>query len=120
MQYSEYKSQVEAYWIKLPLGWGGFGGNENRYPEYADLGHPGSGVRRVYTDYDVRLAVSWVRVHELTGKQSKTFADMGLKAAQLLTLWEFGWVVMSDRYVYWTDVPTERVFDKGAVCIPVQ
>ena len=119
MQFREFKTQVEAHGIKLPVGWGGVGGNETRYPEYADLGHPGSGFHRDFSDLDVRFAVAWVKVHEVTGVTNQN-ALMGLKAARLLTLWEFGWVVMSDHKVYWTDMPTVQVFDKGAICIPVQ
>ena len=120
MHFNEFKTQVEAQGVKLPAGWGGKGGHT--YRDFAGLGYPGTGNPIDFTDYDIRLAVSWGRVHDLAGTatgMNNIGSDLTRRATQMLTLYEFGWVVITEKQVYWTDVPTVQVFDKGAVCIPV-
>ena len=117
MQWREFKTQVEAQGVKLPRGWGGNGGRPESYVEFAGLGHPGSGNRRNYTKYDVRLAVSWAKVQKLAGNVRHT-NRMSTWATQILALHEDGWVIMSGDHVWWTETPTKQVFDKGAICIP--
>ncbi len=117
MQWREFKTQVEAQGVKLPQGWGGNGGRPESYVDFAGLGHPGSGNPRNFSNYDVRLAVSWAKVQDLAGNMRRN-SEMSQWAAQVLALNEDGWVIMSDGQVWWTDHPTKQVFDRGAICIP--
>jgi len=115
--YKEFKSQVEAQGVKLPPGWGGAGGD--RYPRFANLGFPGSGQKRNFSNFDIRLAVSWVRVHNLVGSVSTSY-QMAQDATNLLAIEDHGWVVMSEGQVWWEEQPGVQVFDKGAVCLKVK
>lgn len=120
MQWSQFKSQVEAQGVKLPKGWGGSGGRADSYTDFAGLDHPGLGHKRNYTDQDVQLAVNWARVHEVVGHPLKDSAKLAQKAAQLLTEYNTGWIVMSQWRVFWVEQPTVHLFDKGAVCLEVR
>ena len=117
MHFNEFKIQVEAQGVKLPAGWA----DKETYIEFAGHGRPGIGNWRNFTDYDVQMAVAWGTVHALTGQNhnSKSIGpELGRRAALMLAFHTTGWIVMSEGQVYWTDAPTERVFDKGAICIP--
>ena len=117
MHFNEFKSQVEAQGVKLPAGWG----DHKTYARFSGLGRPGTGIRRNFTNHDVRLAVAWGKVHALTGTNhnSKTVGpELGRKAAEMLAYYTYGWIIMSEGQVYWTDRPTKQVFDKGAICLP--
>ena len=119
MHFNEFKTQVEAQGVKLPAGWGGRGGSPGVYIKFAGLDHPGTGIRRNFTNQDVRLAVAWAKVHALTGVTSKSeTSELGRWAAEMLAYHTTGWIVMTQGQVIWTDAPSERVFDKGAICIP--
>ena len=119
MQWSQFKSQVEAQGVKLPKGWGGSGGRPGSYVDFAGLNHPGPGYHRDYTDYDVRLAVSWARVHAITGSVARP-SKLAERAARRLANHTEGWVVMTNGMVWHQKAtPGVHVFDKGAVCLEV-
>ena len=121
MQYKEFQTQVKAHGVKLPHGWAGSGGHSDSYRKFAGLGNPGTGNPINFTDYDVRLAVAWGKVHQLTGTVTGKYtigSELGRWATRLLALHHDGWIIMSNGQVWWMSEPTKQVFDKGAICIP--
>jgi len=121
MHYKEFKSQVKAQEVKLPINWG-VSGWFGPYADLHEFDSPGSGYNRDYSAQDVKLVVAWCRIMELTGhprsKDSKRF--LRYEATQLLAQHDTGWIVMSEGQVWWEkDQPGVQVFDKGAVCLKV-
>ena len=78
----------------------------------------GSGKLRNYGPTDIRLAVSWQIIMNLTGT-STHHAQLYRQAAHVMAAHTDGWVVLSEGQVKQMAIPTPSAFDKGAVFVPV-
>lgn len=79
----------------------------------------GTGNWVTYTETDLRILTAWIAVQQLCGLASPDTAQLHRDAAAEIAEHRDGWVVITEGTVNWTRRPTARVFDRGAVCIPV-
>lgn len=112
MRNREFLRRVDAYGVGRPDTQNG-----DFWRKLLDLPPSGSGFPREYTTNHVRVVVAWQMLLGFCGKHR----DMSLHhdAAREMAEHESGWLVLTEQTVNWTRHPTARVFDDGAVCIPV-